>query len=151
MARLKQYVNLQAISLLVERGITSIDRLGAVTFKVEVKKDDPMIVKFRTVLVSEKSPYTEAEKTRNRWYKVVEPLGIGLTEGKKSEAECVAILPPSGGAIYKIEACGDGKTIKSSDEIETWRRLFIQVFRMKDASDAKKCAKVPNLKDSIDY
>jgi len=37
MAKVKQYVNLPQISLFVERGITSLDRLGPVHFQNQVQ------------------------------------------------------------------------------------------------------------------
>ena len=151
MAKLKQYVNLPQISLFVERGIASLDRLGPVHFKANFKMDDPMLAQFRTVLVSEVSPYTESEKKRNRWYKLQEPVGMQVSEGKEMVSGTTAQLPPSGGAVYKIEARAGEKTVESTDEIETWRRLFFQVLRMKDASDPKKDVKVPNLRDALDY
>jgi len=40
-----------------------------------------MLAKFRTVPVSEVSPYTETEKRRNRWYKLQEPVGMQVSEG----------------------------------------------------------------------
>jgi hypothetical protein len=151
MAKLNQYVNLPQISLFVERGITSLDRLGPVHFKAKFDKTDPMLVKFRTVLVSEVSPYTESEKKRNRSYKLQEPIGVEVSDGKEMVPGTTAQLPPSGGAVYKVEARAGDKTVDSTDEIETWRRLFFQVFRMKDASDPKKDVKVPKLKDTLDY
>ena len=149
MAKLKQYVNLPQISLFVERGIASLDRLGPVHFKANFKMDDPMLAKFRTVLVSEVSPYTETEKKRNRWYKLQEPVGMQVSEGTEMVSGTTAQLPPSGGAVYKIEARAGDKTVESTDEIETWRRLFFQTFYMKHGSDPKK--DVPNLKDTLDY
>ena len=149
MAKLNQYVNLPQISLFVERGITSLDRLGPVHFKTKFKTDDPMLAKFRTVLVSEVSPYTETEKKRNRWYKLQEPVGMQVSEGTEMVSGTTAQLPPSGGAVYKIEARAGDKTVESTDEIETWRRLFFQTFYMKHGSDPKK--DVPNLKKTLDY
>jgi hypothetical protein len=149
MAKVKQYVNLPQISLFVERGITSLDRLGPVHFRTKFKTDDPMLAKFRTVPVSEVSPYTETEKRRNRWYKLQEPVGMQVSEGTEMVSGTTAQLPPSGGAVYKIEARAGDKTVESTDEIETWRRLFFQTFYMKHGSDPKK--DVPDLKDTLDY
>jgi len=151
MAKLKQYVNLHKVPLFVEREIGSLDRLGPVPFKAKFKKEDPLVVNFRTVLVSEVSSYTASEKRRNPSYELQQPITLQVSEGVEMEADTAALLPPSGGAVYKIEARAGTKTVASSDEIETWRRLFFQIFRMKDASDPKKDVKVPNLKPTIDY
>ena len=149
MAKLKHYVNLWQKDLFVERGIDSLDRIGpAVFLRAKFKNPDALPVSFRAVLVSEVSPYTDAEKKRNIWYKLQEPIGLEVNEGEEMNATCAALLPPSGGAVYKIEARAGDKTVQSTDEIETWRRLFFQIFYMKDA---KEEVKVPNLKETYDY
>jgi hypothetical protein len=72
-----------------------------------------------------------------------------VSEGKEMVSGTTAQLPPSGGAVYKIEARAGEKTVESTDEIETWRRLFFQTFYMKHGSDPKK--DVPDLKKTLDY
>jgi hypothetical protein len=145
MAKVKHYINLHAKDLFVERGIESLDRLGpGVYLRAKFQKVDPMLVSFRVVMVSETSPYTASEKQRNIWYALQEPIGLDINEGDEMNATCVALLPPSGGAVYKIEARAGDKTVASTDEIETWRRLFFQVFHMTGVS-------VPGLQPTIDY
>jgi hypothetical protein len=149
MARVKHYVNLHRNALFVERGIDSIDRMGpGVFFKAKFKNPDALPVTFRTVLVSETSPYTDAEKNRNMWYRLQEPIGLDVNEGDEMEANSAALLPPSGGAVYKIQARAGDKTVDTTDELETWRRLFFQIFYMKDATHT---ITVPNLQPTIDY
>lgn len=144
MAKHKHYVNLHRKDVFVERGVDSKDRLGPVFFKLKFKKSDSMAASLRTVKVSETAPYTDAEKKRNFDFQLHEPLGLEVSEGEEVEAKGVALLPPAGGAVYKFEARAGDKTVATSDEVETWRRLYFQVFHMKDV-------KVPDLGPTINY
>jgi hypothetical protein len=145
-ARLKHYVNLYKKSIFVERGIVSQDRMGAVQFKAKFKKAEPaMPIRFRFVQLSETSPYTEAEKTRNSEFKLKEPIGLDVNDTDEIvEATCVGFLPPAGGAVFKAQALAGDKVVDTGDEIETWRRLFFQVFHMATIT-------VPPLQPTFDY
>lgn len=144
MAKVKQYVNLPRDGRFVERNIESVDRLGPVFYKATLAKPAPMLVSFRVVKISESSPYTATEKKRNRRFELQEPLGLDVNASTVLEPWCKATLPPSGGAIYKIEARADDKTVATTDEIETWRRLFFQIFHMTNVE-------VPALGPMFDY
>jgi hypothetical protein len=60
------------------------------------------------------------------------------------QLRCVCFLPPAGGAVYKVEAKAGDAVKAASDEIETWRRLYFQVFHMHGVT-------VPDLKPTFDY
>ena len=144
MARIKQWVNLDRIALFVERGIDSIDRLGPVFFDAKFKNEDALPVQLRVSTVSETSPYTAAEKDRNARFMLLEPIGLDVNDGTDVQLRCVCFLPPAGGAVYKVEAKAGDAVKAASDEIETWRRLYFQVFHMHGVT-------VPNLKPTFDY
>jgi hypothetical protein len=144
MARLKQWVNLEKKEVFVERGIDSLDRLGPVFFNAKFKNPDSLPVSLRVSKVSEKAAYSEAEKNRNANFILLAPIGLDVNEGTEVALRCVAFLPPAGGAVYKVEAKAGDDVAAASDELESWRRLFFQVFHMTGVV-------VPDLTPTFDY
>lgn len=132
MAKIEQWVNLPKDKKFAEDGIT-LERCGKLSVELTFEKDDiPVMYKAKVTPVgSDNAVYSDEEKKRNPNFKLTQGT-IGISDKKTITLEDIQ-LPAAGGNKYKIEVKDDsGNVVSTSVEVETRRKLYYQVVKMKD-------------------
>ncbi|MBI3776153.1 MAG: hypothetical protein HY273_11485 [Gammaproteobacteria bacterium] len=130
MAKVEQWVNLPKDKLFVEDEVTGLERVNFVHVECEFKKAKPANFKIRIVPLGSQANYTKKER-KNKQFKLQDHLPIqSNAAGKLVKLEKDIYLPAAGGNKFKIEAKYK-KDVVMSDEIETRRKLYYQVIKMK--------------------
>ena len=127
----EQWVNLPKEDKYAEDGITK-ERCGKITLDVIFEKDNkPIQFKVKVSSVgSDNATYTRKERA-NINFKLRE-VAAGLSDKKNVLLEESIYLPAAGGNKYKIEAKDvHGNAVKAPMEVETRRKLYYQVIKMK--------------------
>ncbi len=140
MAIIKQFVNLRRDDR-DENGVTTnyvgtedikdIKQVEYRLFECAFKKAKLAMFKVRVKATKGNSgDYAANEKNRNENFKL-RIVGSSASTGKKTKLSQQVYLPAAGGCQYKLEAKYGRKTIESKKTIETWRRIYYQIFSMK--------------------
>ena len=141
---LEQWVNLQKNSVYTKDGDgIVIDRCGEVKVEAMFLKDDiPISFKVKVTPVgSDNVKYTKKEIRRNPKFKLIKGR-MGISDKKNVLLEESIQLPAAGGDKYKIEAKdSNGKVVASTMEVETRRKLYYEIIKMKGLSVPTSFAK----------
>lgn len=130
MPKVEQWVNLPKDKRFVEDEIKALERVNFVHVECEFKKAKPANFKIRIVPLGSQAKYSKKE-LKKKQFKLQEHLPIqSNASGKLVKLEKDIYLPAAGGNKFKIEAKYK-KDVVMSDEIETRRKLYYQVIKMR--------------------
>lgn len=131
MANVEQWVNLPKQAIFVEDEVASMERAGFLHFECEFKKAKMANFKVRVVPHGSQAKYTKKEQ-KNPNFKLRRIPAQSNGSGKNIKLETDVYLPAAGGCEYKIEAKYKGKVVEASKIVETRRKLYYQVIKMKN-------------------
>ncbi|MFK5856884.1 MAG: hypothetical protein QM503_12200 [Bacteroidota bacterium] len=122
-------------------GTDDIDSEEDLEFRLiecEFKKAKASKLKVKIIPVNGKCvSYENDEKNRNKAFRL-RKLGVTVTPGenKKIKLSRQVYFPAAGSSQYKVSAHYKKKTVESKKTLEIWRRVYYQIFSMKDAAIA---------------